>query len=134
MSMVRVVVGGVDTHADVHVVAAIDGNGGVLGIEAFPADAAGYWDLLHWLVNFGEVSLVGVEGTGSYGVGLDARLGSRSVQLGPSAHRCVRFAWSIVVRSRATAEPYGRAEFSLPDGDGCSLINRDGVYGVISLA
>ncbi len=70
MSMVRVVVGGVDTHADVHVVAAIDGNGGVLGIEAFPADAAGYWDLLHWLVNFGEVSLVGVEGTGSYGVGL----------------------------------------------------------------
>ncbi len=70
MSMVRTVVGGVDTHADVHVAAAIDGNGGVLGIEAFPADAAGYRDLFGWLVDFGNVSLVGVEGTGSYGVGL----------------------------------------------------------------
>ena len=70
MSMVRTVVGGVDTHADVHVAAAVDGNGGVLGIEAFPADTAGYWDLLRWLVGFGDVSLVGVEGTGSYGVGL----------------------------------------------------------------
>jgi hypothetical protein len=29
MSMVRTVVGGVDTHADVHVAAAIDGNGGM---------------------------------------------------------------------------------------------------------
>ena len=70
MSMVRTVVGGVDTHADMHVAAAVDGNGGVLGIEAFPADTAGYWDLLRWLVDFGDVSLVGVEGTGSYGVGL----------------------------------------------------------------
>jgi transposase len=70
MSIVRTVVGGVDTHADVHVAAAVDGNGGVLGIEAFPADTAGYWDLLRWLVDFGDVSLVGVEGTGSYGVGL----------------------------------------------------------------
>jgi len=70
MLMVRTVIGGVDTHADVHVAAAVDGNGGVLGIEAFPADAAGYQDLLRWLVDFGDVSLVGVEGTGSYGVGL----------------------------------------------------------------
>jgi hypothetical protein len=29
MSMVRTVVGGVDTHADVHVAAAIDGDGGM---------------------------------------------------------------------------------------------------------
>jgi len=65
MSMVRNVVGGVDTHADVHVAAAVDGNGGVLGIEAFPADTARYWDLFRWLVDFGDVSLVGVEGTGS---------------------------------------------------------------------
>jgi len=70
MVMVRTVVGGVDTHADVHVAAAIDGNGGVLGIEAFPADTAGYCDLLRWLEDLGDLSLVGVEGTGSYGVGL----------------------------------------------------------------
>jgi len=70
MSMVRNVVGGVDTHADTHVAAALDGNGGVLGVESFPADEAGFEDLLGWMMEFGAVSLVGVEGTGSWGVGL----------------------------------------------------------------
>ncbi len=40
--MVSGVVGGVDTHADVHVAAALDLNGVVLGIESFPTDTAGY--------------------------------------------------------------------------------------------
>ena len=70
MSMVRNVVGGVDTHADTHVVAAVDSNGGVLGIESFPADNAGFEALLGWLVSFGPLDKVGVEGTGSWGVGL----------------------------------------------------------------
>ena len=69
MSIVRVT-GGVDTHADFHVVAAIDHNGGLLGIESFTADQAGYESLVGWLVGFGEVIRIGVEGTGSYGVGL----------------------------------------------------------------
>jgi transposase len=81
MSMVRSVVGGVDTHADVHVAAAIDGNGGVLGIESFPADAAGYEDLLGWLVGFGPVTRVGVEGTGSWGVGLARFLHDQEVEV-----------------------------------------------------
>ena len=34
MSMVRMIVGGVDTHADQHVAAAVDANGGVLGVAA----------------------------------------------------------------------------------------------------
>ena len=74
MSMVSSVVGGVDTHADVHVAAAIDTNGGVLGIESFSVDAAGYRSLLSWLSGFGPVVKVGVEGTGSYGVGLTRHL------------------------------------------------------------
>jgi len=48
------VTGGVDTHADNHVAAAIDGNGGLLGVESFPASQTGYEDLLVWLVGFGE--------------------------------------------------------------------------------
>ncbi len=64
------VTGGVDTHAGVHVAAAIDHNGGLLGVEGFPADEVGYADLLDWLVGFGPVIRVGVEGTGSWGVGL----------------------------------------------------------------
>ena len=79
MSMVSSVVGGVDTHADVHVAAAIDGNGGVLGIESFPANVGGYEALVAWLVGFGEVSRVGVEGTGSYGVGLSRFLHDQDV-------------------------------------------------------
>jgi transposase len=70
MSMVRMIVGGVDTHADTHVAAAVDTNGGILGIEPFPADKAGYDALLGWLMSYGEIQVVGVEGTGSWGVGL----------------------------------------------------------------
>jgi transposase len=79
MSMVRIITGGVDTHADQHVAAAIDHNGGVLGTESFPADVAGYEALLAWLVGHGEIDRVGVEGTGSWGVGLARFLHSHEV-------------------------------------------------------
>jgi len=78
MSIVGVT-GGVDTHADTHVAAAIDHNGGLLGIESFTADPAGYESLLGWLVGFGEVTRIGVEGTGSWGVGLTRFLYSEDV-------------------------------------------------------
>jgi transposase len=66
----RVGTGGVDTHLDAHVAAALDGIGGLLGVEHFPATPAGYGALVVWLQNFGVVTRVGVEGTGSYGAGL----------------------------------------------------------------
>ena len=66
----RAITGGVDTHADVHVAAALDPIGGLLGVQEFPATAAGYADLLEWLWRVRTVALVGVEGTGSYGAGL----------------------------------------------------------------
>ena len=81
MSMVRSVVGGVDTHADVHVAAVIDSNGGVLGIESFPADQAGYESLLGWMVGFGPIIRIGVEGTGSWGVGLTRFLADHDVMV-----------------------------------------------------
>jgi len=64
------ITGGVDTHLDVHVVAALDSIGGLLGVESFPTTTSGYRRLLGWLRRFGEVERVGVEGTGSYGAGL----------------------------------------------------------------
>jgi transposase len=66
----RAITGGVDTHADMHVAAALDPIGGLLGIEEFPVSPAGYARLLGWLGGFGTVALVGIEGTGSYGAGL----------------------------------------------------------------
>ena len=70
----RALTGGVDTHADVHVAAVIDPDGGLLGVESFATDLAGYKDLSGWMGTFGTIGLVGVEGTGSYGAGLARHL------------------------------------------------------------
>jgi transposase len=66
----RPVTGGVDTHLDVHVAAAVDASGGVLGVASFAATRDGYAGLHAWLVTFGTPTRVGVEGTGAYGAGL----------------------------------------------------------------
>ena len=71
------VTGGVDTHADTHVAAAVDHNGGLLGIESFPADRAGYEELLGWLVGFGEVEQVEIQDRFSHRGGC-TDLGERS--------------------------------------------------------
>jgi transposase len=76
-----VITGGVDTHADAHVAAALDPIGGLLGVREFPATAAGYAALLGWLGGFGDVALVGVEGTGSYGAGLARHLAAASIRV-----------------------------------------------------
>ena len=60
------VYGGVDTHKEVHVAAAVDQAGRVLGAESFGVDPAGYRRLAEWLGSFGPLVRVGVEGTGSY--------------------------------------------------------------------
>ena len=70
----RSVVGGVDTHLDVHVAAVVDCAGGVLGVESFVATPAGYRLLLSWMTEFGSLDRVGVEGTGAYGAGLSRHL------------------------------------------------------------
>ena len=73
------VTGGVDTHRDVHVAAALDERGALLGTAEFDTTASGYCDLLAWLRQFGDVERVGVEGTGTYGAGLARHLGDAGV-------------------------------------------------------
>ena len=77
----RAITGGVDTHADAHVAAALDPVGGLLGVREFPATAAGYAQLLDWLGAFGAVCLVGIEGTGSYGAGLARHVTTAGVRV-----------------------------------------------------
>ena len=79
--MTRAITGGVDTHADVHVAAAFDPLGGLLGVQEFPATLAGYGLLLGWLGGFGSVCLVGIEGTGSYGAGLARHVTAAGVRV-----------------------------------------------------
>jgi transposase len=77
----RAITGGVDTHADTHVAAALDPIGGLLGVQEFPATATGYACLLGWLGGFGTVCLVGIEGTGSYGAGLARHVTAAGVRV-----------------------------------------------------
>jgi len=77
----RAITGGVDTHADVHVAAALDPIGGLLGVQEFPASPVGYACLLEWLGGFGTVCLVGIEGTGSYGAGLARHITAAGVRV-----------------------------------------------------
>ena len=77
----RAITGGVDTHADTHVAAALDPVGGLLGVREFPVTPAGYARLLGWLGGFGTVCLVGIEGTGSYGAGLARHVTAAGVRV-----------------------------------------------------
>ncbi|HSS11936.1 MAG TPA: transposase [Acidimicrobiales bacterium] len=78
-TIARRVTGGVDTHLDVHVAAALDEGGALLGVESFETTTAGYRALLRWLEDFGAVELVGVEGTGSCGAGRTRHLLGKGV-------------------------------------------------------
>jgi transposase len=60
---------GIDTHKYVHHAALIDPIGRHLADHPFDASTAGYQALINWLAGH-QVVAVGVEGTGSYGVGL----------------------------------------------------------------
>lgn len=66
----RIVYGGVDTHLDVHVAAVIDDVGTLLGTRAFPTTPLGLKGLERWMGKHGQVARIGVEGTGTYGLGL----------------------------------------------------------------
>ncbi|HVM09089.1 MAG TPA: IS110 family transposase [Acidimicrobiales bacterium] len=77
----RSITGGVDTHKDFHVAAAIDGLGRILGTEQFPTTPRGYRRLLRWLRRFGDVAAVGVEGTGAWGAGLARHLTGEGVRV-----------------------------------------------------
>jgi transposase len=84
------IVGGVDTHKDLHVAAVVDGHDRFLASASFPTTRQGYRQLLVWMRSFGELQRVGVEATGTYGAGLLRHLQKAGVQVlevtGPDRH------------------------------------------------
>jgi transposase len=68
------VIGGIDTHQDLHTAAVIGADGAVLGSESFSTTRAGYRAMLRWFRSHGEVLRVGVEATGTYGAGITRHL------------------------------------------------------------
>ena len=68
------IIGGVDTHQDLHTAAIVTLEGAVLGTESFSTTRAGYRAMLAWFRSHGELLRVGVESTGSYGAGIARHL------------------------------------------------------------
>jgi transposase len=103
----RVVIGGVDTHADTHEAAALDERGRLLGGAKFPTTSDGHQQLLDWLRGFGRVQQVGVEGTGSYGAGLTRHLRGAGVTVieinRPHAHTRARRGKNDAIDAEAAA-------------------------------
>ena len=80
-TIARRVVGGVDTHKDLHVAAVLDELGRLIDVASFPTTRHGYRRLLRWLCSHGELAAVGVEGCGSWGAGLARFLVARGVEV-----------------------------------------------------
>ncbi len=70
LSSHRAIVGGVDTHKDLHFAAIVDASDRVLASSSFPTTRHGYKSMLNWMRSFGEINRIGIECTGTYGVGL----------------------------------------------------------------
>jgi transposase len=73
------IVGGVDTHLDLHYAAVIDTHGEILGTRSFATTRAGYRAMLAWMRGLGELVRVGVEQTGSFGAGLTRHLAQAAI-------------------------------------------------------
>lgn len=94
-----VVIGGVDTHKDLHVAAVVDTDDRVLGTASFPTTRAGYRALLAWMGGFGCLERVGVEGTGCYGAGLHRYLAGEGVEV-----------WEVARPDRADRRRRGKSD------------------------
>lgn len=57
----RQVVGGVDTHKDLHVAAVVDEQDRLLETRSFATTRQGYRQMLAWMCSFGDLQRVGVE-------------------------------------------------------------------------
>ena len=68
------IIGGVDTHQDLHTAAVVSHDGTVLGTASFSTTRAGYRAMLRWFRSHGELLRVGVESTGTYGAGITRHL------------------------------------------------------------
>jgi transposase len=77
---------GVDTHKHVHVAVAIDLLGARLATCSATADRAGYAVLMAWARTLGAIEAFGIEGTGSYGVGLASFVRRHAIRVVEVSH------------------------------------------------
>jgi transposase len=103
----RVVIGGVDTHADTHEAAVLDGRGRLLAVKKFVTTDHGIREMLTWMRGFGRVQQVAVEGTGSYGAELTRQLRTAGINVievnQPHAHTRSRRGKTDAIDAEAAA-------------------------------
>ena len=61
------IIGGVDTHKDLHVAAVVDEQDRVIETRCFATTRQGYRQMLAWMRSFGQLQRIGIEPTGGYG-------------------------------------------------------------------
>jgi len=114
-----IVIGGVDTHKELHVAAIVDAHDRVIGTESFSTTRAGYRALLRWMRTFGDVARVGVECTGSYGAGLMRHLDAAGIDVlevtaGDKADRRKRGKDDTIDAEQAAHAAYARVRTVTP--------------------
>ena len=65
---------GIDTHGEVHVAAVLDERGRLLATESVPTTSAGHRQLERWVLRFGSIAAVVIEGTGAWGAAIARHL------------------------------------------------------------
>lgn len=75
------VVGGVDTHKDLHVASIVDERDEVLGTQSFATTRQGHRQMVQWMQSFGHIARIGVECTGTYGAGLLRHLQAAGIEV-----------------------------------------------------
>lgn len=70
---------GIDTHQNTNHVGIINEVGKKLGDKEFPTTSTGYQALLDFVLTFGTIIAIGIEGTASYGAGITAYLRTRNI-------------------------------------------------------
>ncbi|GAA1848527.1 IS110 family transposase [Brevibacterium marinum] len=70
---------GIDTHQNTNHVGIINEVGKKLGDQEFPTTGIGYQSLLDFVLTFGTIIAIGIEGTASYGAGITAYLRTHNI-------------------------------------------------------
>lgn len=83
-------VAGIDTHKHTHHVAVVDQLGRPVADRQFPTTPAGYRQIIAFLHQAGPISVVGIEGTGSYGAGIARTLAANGVAVAEVARPNLR--------------------------------------------
>jgi hypothetical protein len=120
----RVVVGGVDTHKDLHVASVVNEQDQVLGTQCFATTRQGYRLMLAWMRSFGQVQRIGIESTGTYGAGLLRFMHKAGIEILTLTHISLE-----QLRSSYSSQIWQLAGVEQENGDAgrCALLGRDTV-------